>query len=154
MRVVWLVVCGWELESVRLSKGGQEVLCVWGQTWVRSFQGESSGDSYYVSWQPKRTQVSLSPAMCSTYKATGGKDPLYRQTCAAMGVRDGIPLTLALARVPVLSQSLSCASWKGAATIGHLDTQVSLAHTSVARQLGSPSFSFSQLEFPEAGSWA
>lgn len=75
MRVVWLVMCGWELESVRLSKGGQEVLFVWGQTWVGSFQGESGGDSYYVSWQPKRTQVSLSPAVCSTYKASGAKDP-------------------------------------------------------------------------------
>lgn len=83
-----------------------------------------------------------------------GQGPLYRQTCAAMGVRDGIPLTLALARVPVLSQSVSCASWKGAATIRHLDTQVSLAHTSVARQPVRTSFSFSQLEFPEAGSWA
>lgn len=71
----WFCEAPWELASDRLPKGGQEVFYVWGQTWVGSFQGESGGDSYYVSWQPKRTQVSLSPALCSTYKATGAKDP-------------------------------------------------------------------------------
>lgn len=76
MRVVWLFMCGTMGAGIRqVSKRGQEVFYVWGQTWVGRFQGESGSDSYYVSWQPKRTQVSLSPALCSTYKATGVKDP-------------------------------------------------------------------------------
>lgn len=105
---------------------------------VGTFQEEGSGDSHYVSWQPKGAQVSLSPAMCSTYKAVQGQGAHpYRQTCAAMGVREGVPLRLALARAPEL---------KGAATTGHPDTQASLVHTSVARQPGrhpSPLASFS-----------
>lgn len=71
MRVMWLVMCSTLGAGIRLSKRGSGSPLRSGANLGWELQ-EEGGGNHYVIWQPKGSQISLSPAMRSTYKDTQG----------------------------------------------------------------------------------
>lgn len=112
MRVLWLVIFGTLGVGTRLSKGGRKVLCIWGQTLLGASRKRVV---VTATMSTGSSEVSLDPATWSTYKATQSQGLPYRQIWAARKGKEGYPFEAGSGK-GFCTESLPCASWKGALT--------------------------------------